>query len=515
MPPPASTLDEFLTQLDAEGRLVHVERFRARAAVHGSLDRPLPDDVGKRVGLDGLWSHQAEAINHARAGRSVVVATGTASGKSLCYQLPIAEAVADPVRPGTALLLFPTKALAHDQLRSLAEFEFPDVVAATYDGDSNPEQRTWVRNNANVVLTNPEMLHHGLLPHHGRWSTFLMRLRFVVVDELHVLRGIFGTHVAHLLRRLRRIAQRYGSDPTFIFSSATIGQPSRLAGELCGLPVAEVSSDGSPRGPRTFALLNPPIVDEESGVRTSTNAETAVVTAGLVRSGHRTISFCRSRKGTELVAADVARRLPADQRDQVKPYRAGYLAAERREIEDELFSGRLRAVVATSALELGVDIGGLDAVVLNGFPGTIASMWQQAGRAGRELQESASVLVAGDDALDQWLMAHPHEVFERQPEPAVINIANPFIAVPHLACAAYEQPLARSDERWWPAELLHDGVRDLVRDDALRLRIRRGEPQAVWATRGYPSRGMGLRNGGGREFRIAFADGTLVGTVDE
>jgi DEAD/DEAH box helicase domain-containing protein len=363
-----------------------------------------------------------------------------------------------------------------------------------------------------VVLTNPEMLHHGILPHHERWATFLMRLQYVVVDELHVLRGVFGTHVAHLLRRLRRLCAHYGSSPTFIFSSATLGEPGRLASALCGLDVDEVTDDGSPRGARVFALWNPKLGRGGSGTR-----ETAHVVADLVRAGHRTIAFCRSRKGTELVAAEVQRRLPHPLADQVRPYRGGYLAAERREIEGELFGGELRAVVATTALELGIDVGGLDACVLDGFPGTIASMWQQAGRAGRHGDDAIVVLVAGDDQLDQWLMRHPEEVFCRPPEPAVINPANPNVLAAHLACAAYERPLAHLDSRWWP-EGLDDGVRDLVVDDRLKVRVRgRGaaaEPLAVWAGRGWPSDGVGLRSSAHHEVRIALADGTLVGTVD-
>ncbi|HEX7097161.1 MAG TPA: Zn-binding domain-containing protein, partial [Acidimicrobiales bacterium] len=333
---------------------------------------------------------------------------------------------------------------------------------------------------------------------------------------LHVMRGVFGTHVAHLLRRLRRVCEMYGASPTFVFLSATIGEPGRLASDLCGLPVTEILDDGSPRGERAIALLNPPLLDEDDGIRTSANSETAAVTARLVEAGHRTIAFCRSRKGTELVAADVRRRLPAADQDLVRPYRAGYLASERREIEAELFGGRLRGVVATSALELGVDVGGLDACVLNGFPGTIASFWQQVGRAGRDQQPSLAVLVAGDDQLDQWLLAHPHEVFRRAPEPAVVNLANPFILHPHLACAAFERPLSHADERYWP-DLLDDGVRQLVQNDLLEVRAgpRGGAPRAVWCGPGVPAPKIGLRTGGVGEVRIVLDDGTLVGTVDE
>jgi DEAD/DEAH box helicase domain-containing protein len=472
--------------------------------------------VADRLPIEGFWSHQAAAIDLARAGRSVAVATGTASGKSLCFQVPIADAVTDPIRPGTALLVFPTKALAHDQLRALWDMEVPGLLPAAYDGDCAPDERTWARRNANVVLTNPEMLHCGLLPHHERWATFFMRLRYIVVDELHAFRGIFGTHVAHLLRRLRRVALHYGADPTFITCSATIGSPDVLAGDLWGSPIDPVVDDGSPRGERLVALWNPAAFEEADGWRGSAHRDTAELLAELIGAGHRSIGFCRSRRGTEVVASDVRRRLPSHLRNAVRPYRGGYLPSERREIEGELFGGQLRGVVATTALELGVDIGGLDACVLDGFPGTIASMWQQLGRAGRDQQQSLGVLVAGEDALDQWLMAHPAETFTRAPERAVINPANPFVLHPHLTCAAFELPLTRADERWWP-DLLDDGVRDLVHADRLKVRAassRRRSPAAVWSGRGFPAHGIGLRSSAAGEYRIARGDGSLVGTVD-
>jgi DEAD/DEAH box helicase domain-containing protein len=503
-----SDAESLLRDLAEGGRLVHLERIPARPARRGELARPLPDRAWKALDVPALWSHQAEAIDLARSGESLVLSTGTASGKSLCYQACIAEAaLAEPA--GSALLVYPTKALAQDQLRAITALGVPGVVAATYDGDTSPEARTWARRHANVVLTNPEMLHAALLPFHGRWAEFLRRLRFVVIDELHVLRGIFGSHAGHLLRRLRRLCARYGSSPTFIFTSATIGDPARLASELCGLPVAAVTDDGSPRGERLFALWNPPLLDEASGTRASSNVEAARLTAALVEAGWRTVTFCRSRRGTELVAGDVRRRVPADLATSVRSYRAGYLAAERREIEADLFAGRVQAIVATSALELGVDIGGLDACVLNGFPGTIASMWQQAGRAGRGEDQSVAVLVAGTDQLDQWLMAHPTEAFRRPPEPAVVNLGNPSVLLPQLACAAYEQPLSPDDDAWW-GEALDEGVRQLVRADRLRLR----EGRAYWMGRGSPAPGLGLRSGSPQEFRIAEADGRLVGTVD-
>ncbi|MFQ5556590.1 MAG: DEAD/DEAH box helicase, partial [Acidimicrobiales bacterium] len=358
-----------------------------------------------------------------------------------------------------------------------------------------------------------------ILPRHAKWDALLMRLRYVVVDELHVLRGIFGTHVAHVLRRLRRICRHHGTEPTFVFCSATIGSPERLAADLCGLPVSAVTDDGSPRGERRFALLDPPVVDESTGRRTSANAETASITAALVASAHRTITFCRSRRSTELVTADVKSRLPEELGRLVRPYRAGYLAEERRETEHELFDGRLRGVVATSALELGIDVGDLDACVMNGFPGTIASMWQQAGRAGRGEGDSLAVLVAGNDQLDRYLAHHPDQVFSRSPEPAVVNTSNPFVRDPHLACAAYELPLSYDDHRYWSPEQLHDGIRSLVNNEQLRLRRRhrpgRDEPVAHWCGTGFPSGAVSLRGSRLGEYRIIErANDRLVGTVD-
>jgi DEAD/DEAH box helicase domain-containing protein len=506
-------ISAILASLQRDPRLVHVEHLAGSGARHARPSTPLPSAVDEAFGRPDLWSHQAEAIDLARAGNSVAIATGTASGKSLCFQIPIAESVSGD-RPATALMLFPTKALAQDQLRSITAFDIPGLVAGTYDGDNSPEERAWVRRNANVILTNPDMLHAGLLPSHDQWNNFLHRLEYVVIDELHTMRGVFGSHVAHILRRLRRLCAHYGSDPTFILTSATIGQPGQLASELCGLPVAEVTEDASPRGERHFMLWNPSAEDPDSE-STSSNRDTAELMSTMVAAGHRAIAFCRSRKGTEVVAAEVKRRLPAKLASSVRPYRGGYLRTERREIEQALFDGSLRGVVATSALELGIDVGGLDVCILNGFPGTIASMWQQAGRAGRQSQHSLAALVAGDDQLDHWFITHPDELFNRPPEPAVINPHNPHVLLPHLACAAYELPLTPADERWW-GDSLDDAIRRLVLDDLLKLRppTHRKGPAAVWAGRRRPSTGISLRSAGGDEFRIAQPDGTLIGTVD-
>jgi DEAD/DEAH box helicase domain-containing protein len=466
------------------------------------------------AGLLPLWSHQAEAVDALRAGESVVVATGTASGKTLCFQIPIVDAIAGP-SPTTALLVYPTKALAQDQLRRFREWLVPGVVAETYDGDTPPDDRAAIRRRANVVLTNPEMLHHAILPGHARWATFFLRLRYVVVDELHSLRGIFGSHVAQVLRRLRRVCAHYGSDPTFCFSSATIGNPAELASALIGSPVRAITVDGAPRCRRGFVCWQRPLVDPHAGTRASANVETADLLARFVRSGHQTLAFTRSRKGSELVAAqaramleDAAARTgsPAP---RVAAYRAGYLPAERRELEQALADRTLAGVAATSALELGIDVGGLDAVVVNGFPGTVSSLRQQAGRAGRATRSAAAVLVCGDDQLDQWYAAHPAQLLERPPEPAIANPDNPFVLTAHVACAAHELPLEPADERWFGPGL-EEAVRELVLADKLRPR----DGRMHWAGRGAPARTVGLRSGSTVELDLVDESGDVVGTVD-
>ncbi len=509
---PAS-LTDIVEDLRTSGRLIHAEAFAPQPANHASLTQPLRHELSNLLPETGLYEHQAEAINLLRQHQSVVVATGTASGKSLCYQIPIAESVVSGVRAGTSLLLYPTKALAQDQLRSFTQLAVPGLTATTYDGDTDRSARTWARTNANVVLTNPEMLHYGIIPYHQKWATFLKRLDYVVIDELHVLRGIFGTNMAHVLRRLRRICDLYGSDPTFVFTSATIGKPERLAAELCGKPVIPVTNDGSPRAARHIALVQPALIDKEKGLHQSPATETIKIVADLVASGRRVIAFCASRSLTERVAAGVARSLPPELSDCVRPYRSGYLAEERRQIEAEVLAGKVRAIIATSALELGVDIGGLDATVLCGFPSTIASFWQQVGRAGRGDDESLAVLVAGDDQLDQWFVHHPKDLFERPPEPAVINVDNPNILDPHLGCAAYEQPLLPADAHLWDG--LDDGIRRMVLADELRIRPdRRGIPRAVWGGRGVPFSGIGLRSTSGGQVRIVDQNENLIGTVE-
>jgi DEAD/DEAH box helicase domain-containing protein len=511
-----TTLDELAADPELIGRCVHREVLPERPARYQSLSAPLHPEVSARIearGIHELYAHQADAIDALRARRSVVVATGTASGKSLCYQAPIVSAVVED-RRDTALLLFPTKALAHDQLRALRSWLVPGLRAVTYDGDTSGDDRAWARKNANVVLTNPEMLHMGILPSHQRWATFLMRLQYVVVDELHTLRGIFGSHVAHVLRRLRRLCEHYGSNPTFFFASATIGNPAELASALCGLDVEQIVDDASPRAERVLACWQRPLLDVHSGARASANVETAELLTRFVRANHQTLAFTRSRRGAEVVAQYARRRLAAtapELADRVAAYRAGFLPEERRALELDLSSGRLLGIAATNALELGIDIGGLDAVVLNGFPGTLASMWQQAGRAGRTGRRSAAVLVAGDDQLDQWYAAHPSELTRRAPERAVVNPQNPFIVRAQVACAAHEMPLTPDDERWFGPGL-DDAVRELVHADALTPRGGR----MYWSGGHAPARDVGLRSGSSIEYRLLDIDRErTIGTVDD
>ena len=518
---PAALIRDVLDGWSEDPRLVHCRELPARVANTGALARPLPPQIQQRLPHRHLWRHQAEAIDLARAGTSFTLATGTASGKSLAYQIPIAEAALDG---GTSLLIYPTKALAQDQLLSFGAWDLPGMVPATYDGDCTPEERTWVREHADVLLTNPEMLHHGILPNHRRWARFLHTLRYVVIDELHTLRGVFGTHLAQVLRRLRRLVAHYGgTEPTFVFTSATIGSPEVLASELCGLPVVPVDGDGAPAGHRTVALWHPgstggdPTAADGGPLhsdRWSVHAEAGLLASTLIDAGLRTLVFCRSRRGTELVAEDIRRTVRPELSDAVRSYRAGYLPAERRQIEADLFGGRLRGVVATNALELGVDIGGLDAVVLCGFPGTISSFWQQVGRGGRGGEPSLAVLVAGEDQLDQWMMRHPDELFGRAPERAVINLDNPHVYVPHMGCAAHELPLGRADGELWPGQL-DEGVRQLVISDRATVRRRRGEPTLRWSGRGAPAPTIGLRSASRGEYRIYDTDERMIGTVDE
>ena len=393
-----------------------------------------------KEGVDRLYSHQLEAYERVRAGENVVVATATASGKSLCYKIPAFEHALESAA-SRALFLYPTKALAQDQLGKILSFGLRGVHAGTYDGDTPRTLRTEVRRKSNVLLTNPDMLNVGILPNHDAWGDFLRNLEIVAVDEAHVLRGVFGSHVAAVLRRLRRAAELHGGNPKFVLTSATIANPQELAESLTGLPFALVDEDGASSGPRRVVFRNPPLLDKEKGERRSLLTEGALVFAELVRQGVRTIAFARTRKAAELIYRYAADRLGIEGAKKISPYRAGYTARERRDIESRLFKGELLGVVSTNALELGVDVGTLDAVVCCGYPGSVASIWQQWGRAGRGDSPALAVYIPGRDSLDQFLFENPSRVLGRRVEAARVTMENPYILGPHLLAAAHEAPL--------------------------------------------------------------------------
>ncbi len=464
---------------------------------------PLPDDLHpaarRAAGVDRLYAHQRTAWDAARRGDNVLVTTGTASGKTLAFNLPVLDAIARDAK-ARALYLYPTKALAQDQFRTLSSSALPGLRAAIYDGDTPVEQRRQIRTWSNVVLSNPDMLHVGVLPNHDRWGDVLANLRYVVVDEAHVYRGVFGSHVANVLRRLRRLARAYGAEPQFLLASATVSNPGELGLALLGEPVTVVGDDAAPRSERTIVLWNPELLDAELGLRASALAEAAKLQAAFVERGLRTLTFAKSRKAAELIHRFTAERLGDDA--QLSPYRAGYTAAQRREIERRLADGELLGVSATNALELGIDIGLLDVVISVGFPGTVASLRQQWGRAGRR-GNGLAVLVAGEDGLDQFFMREPDKLLGRRVEAAILDHANPRVLAGHVRSAAYEAPLDEHD----PPEYLA-----AARDDSL---LRETPAGIVWAGREHPAAQVSLRAAEPDAFTVV--DGTtgdVLGLVE-
>jgi len=472
---------------------------------------PLPNGLHPKVrealatqGIDSLYAHQAEAWEAAARGENLIVTTGTASGKTLAFNLPVLDALAREPKQ-RALYLYPTKALAQDQLRSLGSFRLPRLRAAIYDGDTEAERRWQVRKWANVILSNPDMLHVGVLPHHDRWGDVLTNLAYVIVDEAHVYRGVFGSHVANVLRRLRRLARVYGAEPQFLLASATIANPGELARSLTGAEATVIGDDGAPRAERTVALWNPPLTDEELGLRASALGEASRLMAELVSRGLRTLCFAKSRRAAELIHRFTADRLGDDSR--LSPYRAGYTPQQRRKIERRLLEGELLGVSATNALELGIDVGLLDCVLSVGFPGTVASLRQQWGRAGRR-GHGLAVLVASEDALDQYFMREPETLLERRVEAAILDHENPRVLDGHVRAAAFEAPLDDAD-------------RDLLGDAALERaavlpELQKTKAGYVWAGRDYPAARVSLRSTGPEAFTIVdSSSGTMLGIVEQ
>ncbi|MFJ9558098.1 DEAD/DEAH box helicase [Nocardiopsis sp. NPDC101807] len=500
-------------------QVTHIEHVARSEGVGGEWPEwTAPHLVGRlsELGITRPWSHQVEAADLARSGRDVIIATGTASGKSLGFLLPAVDAVD---AGGTVLYLSPTKALAQDQLRWISALGLADVRAAVYDGDTSVEERSWVREHGNYVLTNPDMLHHGILPRHGAWSRFLRRLRYVVVDEAHRYRGVFGSHVAQILRRLRRICARYRSEPVFVLASATSGSPAQSATRLTGVPVTAVSEDGSPRPGLSVALVEPELTDltgeQGAPIRRTAPSQAAEMLADLVRDRVRTLVFVRSRQGAEVVAL-TAQRLLSERGDhdlaaRVAAYRGGYLPSERRELEEALRTGELLGLASTNALELGVDISGLDAVLIAGWPGTLASLWQQAGRAGRRGDDALAVFIARDDPLDTYLAHHPEAIFGRSVEATVLDPENPHILGPHLCAAAQELPITKDDFALF-GESTEERLADLVERKLLRRRPRGW----FWTSNERASDLADIRGSGGPPVQIVdTGSGQLLGEIDE
>ena len=525
------------------GQITHVEVLPERPAAYADLSGGLHPAVQSALGKEGigrLYRHQADAIERVRKGKNVVIVTGTASGKTLCYNTPVVEAL---IRDSLATMLFvyPTKALAQDQLRAIGRLQVPDsapdcvtsaeqcsgveFLAGTYDGDTPQTLRRKLRDGGNVILTNPDMLHQGILPHHARWNRFFTHLKYVVIDEVHAYRGVFGSHLANVLRRLRRICAHYGATPQFICCSATIANPKEHAERICGQEMELIGNDGSPRGRKRFVLWNPPPLETAArgkegdwrvgGDRRGPLGEAVHLMTALVKEGVQTIAFVRTRLAAELIFKNCRDRLrPVSRKlaQAVRAYRGGYLPEERRKIEQKLVRKEILGVASTNALELGIDIGSLDACLLVGYPGTIASLWQQAGRAGRKSEDSLVFLVGRNSPIDQYLMTHTEYLFAQNPEQAVVDPDNPHVAVGHLKCAVHELPL--SDEQVEIFGPYAETVLGLLEEDDS---VRHIEGHWYWARSEYPAADVNLRNIAGPVYTIQdeSAGERVIGTMDE
>ncbi len=528
------------------GELVHLEVIPGQQGQSTCWPETVRPEVAAALAGRGVlspWTHQEQAAALALAGQHVIIATRAASGKSAGY---LAAALTEVLGGGTALYIAPTKALAADQLKAVSDLGVPGVRATCYDGDSTTAERAWAQAHANYLLTNPDMIHSGLLPNHARWRGFFRCLRVVIIDECHGYRGVFGSHVAHVLRRLRRVAAYYqagpdrrnrdrtgpapietspggavpgaprsgaGRPPVFILASATIANPADCASQLTGLDAVAVTEDGSPRAPLTFALWEPPLLHTYAGVRARRPAttEAADLLAAMVKAEVPALAFIRSRRGAETVALGARDALDAELSGSVAAYRSGYLADDRRDLEAGLRGGRLTGMATTSALELGINIAGLDAVLIAGWPGTWASLWQQAGRAGRAGEHATAVFIARDDPLDSYLVHHPDTLLRHPVEPVVLDPGNPYVLGPHLTAAAAELPLTEPDlDLFGPGSATTVG--DLTEAGELRKR-----PSGWYYTRhGRPARDISIRGDLGHRVRVVEeATGRLVGTMDE
>jgi len=490
------------------------------AAFPEGLDGRLAEGLKQR-GAVQLYDHQVRAFEAARAGRHVLVATPTASGKSLCYNLPVMQTLLENPE-ARALYLFPTKALSQDQQSELNETTLGadlGLKISTYDGDTQPSLRASARETGQIIISNPDMFHSGILPNHPKWIKFLKNLRYVVVDEVHTYRGVFGSHVANVLRRLRRVAAFYGAEPTFILCSATIGNPQAHAEALLGSPVELIDRSGAPAGQKHFILYNPPLVDRVQGIRRGTVNEAQALAVRVLTTGQKAIVFARSRVRVELIASYIKERLANlytdNRRIRVESYRGGYLPNERREIEKGLRDGTIQGVVSTNALELGIDIGGLDVAILAGFPGSVSSVWQQAGRAGRRQTESVAILIAGSAPLDQYMVANDRYFLDRPPESAFINPDNPYLLMEHIKCAAFELPfegkLGATDDKQFPMASPYLSV---LEEEGT---VRHTGGKWYWSGLAYPAENVSLRSASAENIVIVDTTGgknQVLGEMD-
>lgn len=518
----AALLERMKSRRDYVGQLEHVEVLPERVGQFATPERPLPPPLQRMLtkrGIARFYSHQVEALQAARDAQDWVVVTGTASGKTLCYNLPILESAVET--KSRALYLYPTKALAQDQLKGLLELVAEDEELVTlvrpgvFDGDTPTAQRRRIRSEANLVLTNPDMLHASILPYHPKWAQFFSDLKFIVIDEVHTYRGILGAHVSAVLRRLMRVCEHYGSRPVFLATSATIANPGELVSRLIGRDVTVIDNDGSPRGRKYFALWNPAPLGADSLARRSPNDDAVTWMVESLAADGQVLAFTRTRQAAELIHRYTKEQLENERSrhaKHVRAYRGGYLPNERREIEQALFAGKLRAVAATNALELGIDIGSLDVALLVNYPGTIASCWQQAGRSGRRHDESLAVLLAGNDPVDQYLLRHPEYFFARTPEHAVVDPNNPYVLAKHLKAAAFELPLDASDvELFGP---LATPIAEILREEG---QLENVGGQYYHPGGQNPAIGVSLRNMSDNTFSIVLRQGnehTVIANVD-
>jgi len=512
-------LHKFLADLESaheyRKQLAHVRAIPPRTARFGELRHeihPLLENRLKTLGVDKLYSHQAEAINAVMDGNHVIVVTPTASGKTISYNLPVLNTLLSNPN-ARALYIFPTKALAQDQLRKLQDFDLPKSVKfGIYDGDTPQNERRIIRRSCNIVLTNPDMLHVGILPYHAYWTDFFANLAFVVIDEMHIYRGVFGSHIGNVMRRLRRVCRHHGSVPQFIGCSATISNPQELMIQLTGTEAHVVEQDGSPAGEKIFAFWNPPVIAE--GERRSANLEAAYLFAELVKRGIRNITFARARVVAELIykyAREYLSKTHDELVSRIMSYRGGYTPEQRREIEKGLFTGELIGVTATNALELGIDVGHLDACILTGYPGTVASTLQQAGRAGRGQRSSLAILVALDNPLDQFIIKNPDYLIGKTVEKSVVDPQNPYILAEHLLCACFEIPISELDY-----ELFGEKTEPIL-NALLETGEVTNQGRWYWTGSRYPAGDVNIRSTGGPGFLIYENSdpSAVIGSVDE